>query len=48
MKKSRYIIAAALVALFISCDTEPEALDLQPLKEYSEEYYQALRDYKAI
>ena len=47
MKVTRYIIAAALLALFISCDTKPEALDLQPLKEYSEEYYQALRDYKA-
>ena len=47
MKVTRYIIAAALLALFFSCDTKPEALDLQPLKEYSEEYYQALRDYKA-
>ena len=36
------------MALFLgACDTEPEALDLQPLKEYTEEYYQALRDYKA-
>ena len=30
-----------------ACDTEPEALDLQPMKEYSEAYYQGLRDYKA-
>ena len=45
---SRYIIVIALLAVLVAaCDTEPEALDLQPLKEYSEEYYQALRDYKA-
>lgn len=50
MKLRYYIQSAVLLALMTtgmaSCDTEPEALDLQPLKEYSEEYYQALRDYK--
>ena len=46
MKWTKYITIMALLAL-VACDTEPEALDLQPLKEYSEEYYQALRDYKA-
>ena len=38
MKTSRYIIAMVLLAL-AACDTEPEALDLQPLNEYSDEYY---------
>lgn len=47
MKMTRYILAALLVFVLTACDTEPEALDLQPLKQYSEEYYQALRDYKA-
>ena len=48
MKSFRYITASALLALVLAaCDTEPQALDLQPLKQYSEEYYQALRDYKA-
>ena len=47
MKMTRYILAALLVFVFTACDTEPEALDLQPLKQYSEEYYQALHDYKA-
>ena len=43
MRTTRYIIMMALLAIALNaCDTEPEALDLQPLKEYSEEYYQAL------
>ena len=48
MRTTRYLMVLSVLSLLMAaCDTEPEALDLQPLKEYSEEYYQALRDYKA-
>lgn len=46
MKKSiKYIAAAFVAAAAFSC-VEPEALDMQPAYEYTEEYYEALRAYK--
>ena len=47
MKAIRYIMVVVWLVVLVACDTEPEALDLQPMREYSEEYYQALRDYKS-
>ena len=48
MRTTLYIMVLWVLALLMAaCDTEPAALDLQPLKEYSDEYYQALREYKA-
>ncbi|WP_418990934.1 glycoside hydrolase family 18 [Alistipes sp.] len=48
MKKIVASIAlAALCGGFVACDTDYEPLDLQPVKKYSEQYYQNLRDYKS-
>ena len=48
MKKALYYLAAAFVAFvgLQACDTEPQALDLQPAYEYTDAYYKALRAYK--
>jgi len=40
------LCAAALLGTAAGCDTDPEALQLQQPKEYSEAYYQSLREYK--
>jgi len=40
-------MAVLSLAALTSCDTDPEALQLQTLNQYSDEYYAALRDYKA-
>lgn len=46
MKKSSIILAAALVFGAVFSCTKPEALNLQPAYEYTEAYYEALREYK--
>lgn len=46
MNKSSIILAAALVFGAVFSCTKPEALDLQPAYEYTEAYYEALREYK--
>ncbi len=48
MKNKIAIVLMALSCFFVaSCDTEPEALNLQPPYKYSEEYLQKIREYKA-
>lgn len=46
MKKSSIILAAALVFGVVFSCTKPEALNLQPAYEYTDAYYEALREYK--
>lgn len=48
MKKMIASIAAVgLLGGFVACDTDYEPLNLQPVKKFSEQYYQNLRDYKS-
>lgn len=48
MKYKILLLVSAFVAvLFASCDTEPEALQIQKLKTYDEQYYKNLRAFKA-
>ncbi|WP_295938074.1 glycoside hydrolase family 18 [uncultured Alistipes sp.] len=48
MKKRIYNILIAGAALFaaMGCDTDPEALNLQPAYKYTKEYFENLRAYK--
>lgn len=48
MKKSLIIFATALVlaVMAYSCGVDAEPLDLQPIYEYTDEYYEALKAYK--
>ncbi len=51
MKKNKiqiYTLLALLISAFAlaSCDTDTEALEVQKLKTYDEQYYKNLRDYK--
>lgn len=48
MKRIGISLALALVCGgFTACDTDYEPLNLQPAKQYSEKYYQNLRNYKS-
>ncbi|MDT0675460.1 glycoside hydrolase family 18 [Autumnicola musiva] len=51
MKKRRYYLLAFFISIclsgiFLACDTDPEALNIERPYTYSEEYYESLRAYK--
>ncbi len=50
MNMKKIAVGAALALLcggFAACDTDYEPLNLQPAKQYSEKYYENLRNYKS-